>query len=669
MTSRILNITNATIDQLVFCHHQKFFILLVSVMLIITYNGSNNWLAAQESQFPQIFILMANNSSTEQFSQLQSFIETRAGQVTHLFPNRAMIAKIPNDTVQQLRSFSGVAELFTETVDLANVDRYGSEARQLVSVWNHIVAPPDQDTVMSQSVEEHFGEEEHAFIAPDLPPDGDSGEVSAASSVTPGYYQTSEYMAGSIAVGIVLVESNGATDASTENWDSSEKQTIFNEIVSAMNWWATLEPRANLSFVYDDHFTNPLPTNVEPINRSYSDQKYWIKDAMGALGYTSSSYFTQVRDYNNDLRDTYQTDWAFTIFVVDSSNDSDNRFSDGYFAYAYLGGPFMVMTYGNNGYGPYHMDAVAAHEMGHIFHALDQYAGAYQSCDRKSGYLDVSNQNSQYGNCTSNTGSIMRGQVSPFYSKLVDSYAAGQIGWRDSDNDNIFDPLDTNLPVTINSFTQTGNTVTVAGGANITPYPSPRRTSVTINKLTDVKYRFSEGPWQSASASDGGFNSTNEDYHFSANITTPGLHTLQVAATDSAGNMSGTYATKSVAILDPIDGGLNTEIDPSSGQINVTNLAFVQGKAYHMQGGQVANVEYRINGGSWQSATASDGAFDSDYEEFRVGPQVAEFEPGTYTVEARAIDREGYVEVNSAHREVQVNEAIHLFVPLITLRQ
>lgn len=666
MTSRTLNIINTTIDQFVFCHPRKFFVLLASIILIITYSGSNNLLASQERPFPQTFILMANDSGVEQFNQLQSFIEARAGQVTHLFPYRAMIVKMPSDTIQQLRSVSGVAELFTEAVDLAKIDRYGSEAHQLVSVWNHIVAPSDQGTVMSQSIENHFGEEEHAFIAPDLPPDGGSG-LAAASSVTPDYYQTSEYMAGSIAVGIVLVESNGATDPSTENWDSGEKQTIFNEIVSAMNWWATLEPRANLSFVYDDHFTSPLPTNVEPINRSYTDQKYWIKDTMGALGYTSSSYFTRVRDYNNDLRDTYQTDWAFTIFVVDSSNDSDNRFSDGYFAYAYLGGPFMVMTYGNNGYGSYHMDAVAAHEMGHIFHALDQYAGARQSCDRKSGYLDISNQNSQYGNCALNAGSIMRGQVSPFYTNLIDSYAAGQIGWRDSDNDNIFDPLDTDLPITIDSFSQTGNTITVAGAANIIPYPSPRRTSVTINKLTDVKYRFNDGGWQSSSAGDGKFNSTSETYHFSTNITTPGLHTLQVAATDSAGNMSGAYATKSVAILDPIDGGLNTEIAPSSGQISVTSLALVQGKAYHMQGGQVANVEYKINGGAWQSASALDGAFDSSYEEFRIGQPVVE--PGTYVVEARAIDSQGHVEVNSAHREVQVKEAIQLFVPLITLHQ
>jgi hypothetical protein len=261
----------------------------------------------------------------------------------------------------------------------------------------------------------------------------------------PAITKPASLMAGSVAVGIILVESDGTVDPSTENWTDDEKQRVFSEIVGALHWWAELEPRANLSFVYDDHFTQPLATGVEPISRPYLHQQYWIADTMGALGYGAYSYFSRVRDYNNHLRQIFDTDWAFTIFVVNSFADSDNRFSDGYFAYAYLGGPFMVMTYGNDSYGPSNMDAVAAHEMGHIFLALDQYYNATQPCDRRAGYLDVPNQNSQYGPCASNETSIMRGQIYPFYARSIDSYAAGQLGWRDSDGDNVLDPLDVNL--------------------------------------------------------------------------------------------------------------------------------------------------------------------------------------------------------------------------------
>lgn len=619
---------------------------------------------AQNPASSQAFVLLSSDNA-QVMAPAQAAIQTGGGQIIHAFPNQALIINIADDTLEQLAHLPGVAGAFTQPVELAQMDIYGPKARQLAEVWNNLVAPQSPPAeVNALAAAGHPDDHNDTFLASDLPA-ADGLGVAAASSVTPGYYQTSDYMAGSVAVGIVLVESNGVTDPSTENWTESEKQLVFSEIVAALNWWAQLEPRANLSFVYDDHFSTPLPTNVEPITRPYYHQQYWIADAMAALGYTASSYFTRVRDYNNALRTAYQTDWAFTIFVVDSSADADNRFSDSYFAYAYLGGPFTVMTYGNNGYGPYNMDAVAAHEIGHIFFALDQYYSAYQNCTRRSGYLNVENQNSQYGGCASNVASIMRGQTSPYWANAIDTYAAGQIGWRDSDTDNILDPLDTSLPVTISSQSQNGNSVTINGTANIIPYPSPSHTNVTINTLTNIQYRFNAGPWQPAIADDGAFNSTAEDYHFTSNSLSPGLHALQVAAFDSAGNVSAQYATATIAVLDPTDGGLNTELNPPGGARSVSQLSDISGVAYHMQGNIVTRVEYRLDNGPWQLAAAQDGAFDSDYETFTVPLDLPE--PGTYWLEARAIDNTGYVEVNFTGQQLEVtNNSIYTtLLPII----
>ena len=89
---------------------------------------------------------------------------------------------------------------------------------------------------------------------------------------------------------------------------------------------------------------------------------------MNGLGYTSGSYLDQVAALNQYEMSQQSTDWAFTIFVVDSLNDLDGKFSDNvWFAYSYLGGPFLVMTYDNNGYGISDMDYACAHETGHIF--------------------------------------------------------------------------------------------------------------------------------------------------------------------------------------------------------------------------------------------------------------------------------------------------------------
>ncbi len=609
---------------------------------------------------PAFILLTAQASTQPEIAQIQALIKAKGGQETHIFPHQALVANIPAHTIQLLTALPSVAAVFTQPVELAHMDIYGPKARNFANVWNNLIAPKSAPTTMDLAATEHPADHNDAFVAPDLP---DKIGIASNSSITPGYYQTSEFMTGSVAVGIVLVESNGSTDPSTEDWTDDEKQLVFSEIVAALNWWTEREPRAKLSFVYDDHFSTPLPTSVEPITRPYAHQQYWINDAMSALGYGTSSYFSRVRNYNNTLRETYQTDWAFTIFVVDSSVDSDNRFSDSFFAYAYLGGPFMVMTSGNNGYGAYNIDAVAAHEIGHIFYALDQYATAYRHCTNRSGYLNVENQNSQYGGCASNVTSIMRGQTNPYQSQSIDPYATGQIGWRDSDSDNILDPLDTELPISIDTISQNGNNITVSGTTNIVPYPSPSHTSVTINTLTGVQYRFNEGDWQQAVAEDGGFNSTVENYHFTAASLLPGRHTLAVAALDSAGNVSQGYATETITIFDPIDGGLNTEFNPWGGSIIANQSSTISGEAYHLQSGVVTGVEYRIDGGSWQSAKAQDGTFDSNYESFTVS--IDALEPGTYFIEAQATDGDGNVEVNGASQQFEITKPYTIVLPLV----
>lgn len=623
---------------------------------------------AQENPLlTQAFILLTPaHANASEIEQIQSVITENGGRVTHTFPYQAVIAQVSPHTIQQLLAMPAVINVFTQPVALSMMDTYGPGARRLATIWNNLIAP--QPAPVNLNSHSH-PEEEHndAMIAPDRPAQHELGAAGAAS-ITPGYYQTSEFMAGSVAVGVVLVESNGATDPSTENWTEDEKLLVFSEIVAALNWWADMEPRANLNFVYDDNFSTPLPTNVEPITRPYSHQQYWIADAMGALGYNASSYFTQVRDYNNNLRSLYNTNWAFTIFVVDSSNDTDNRFSDSFFAYAYLGGPFTVMTYGNNGYGPHNMDAVAAHEIGHIFYALDQYYSAYQSCTRRSGYLYVDNQNSQYGSCSTNVTSIMRGQVFPFSAHAIDTYAAGQLGWRDSDNDNILDPLDTGLPVSIETATEQDNQVTISGSANITPYPSPTFNSVTINTLTNVRYRINGGPWQAATAGDGAFDATSESYQFTTAPLAPGQHTLEVAAIDSAGNESDNYATQTITILDPVDGGLNTEFDPPHQSVAASGgSTTVSGVAYHMENGAIAQVEYRIDGSPWHNAAAHDGAFDSNNEPFSIIVDTQTLEPGTHVIEARATDTNGNVETNVAQHQIEVTDGpqYSVFIPIV----
>src|SRR3990170_5686241 len=62
----------------------------------------------------------------------------------------------------------------------------------------------------------------------------------------PGFYETSEFMIGRIAVGIIIPESNGPL----YNWTDAEIDESVAGIMDAMAWWASQEPDAGLEFAY-----------------------------------------------------------------------------------------------------------------------------------------------------------------------------------------------------------------------------------------------------------------------------------------------------------------------------------------------------------------------------------------------------------------------------------
>ncbi len=373
---------------------------------------------------------------------------------------------------------------------------------------------------------------EAAFGAPSVP------AFAANNSLTPGYYQTSEFMFGKVAVGLVTPQCNGAVDKCSETWTTAMLDQVTNQVTTGLNWW-TNKLGGRVSFVVDQQ--RQVATGYEPINHAQSDENLWIGDTMTHLGFTGSTYFEQVYAYNNWMRQKYNTDWAFTIFVANSLANGPGTFSNGYFAYSYVPGPFSVITYDNDGYSINNMGAVVAHETGHVFGALDQYAGANVACSATSGYLVLQNQNSQQ-NCSSNVDSIMRGGLVPYVNKLVDPYALGMVGYRVKNPESLPDPINTIPVVALNAVpvTVTRPSLTISGTAQDQPFASPNGAAITINYITAVKYRMDNGAWQNASPADGSpeFNRVSENFVFTLDLTA-GSHTVQVQATNRQNNLSG----------------------------------------------------------------------------------------------------------------------------------
>jgi hypothetical protein len=258
----------------------------------------------------------------------------------------------------------------------------------------------------------------------------------------------------------------------------------------------------------------------------------------------------------------------------------------------------------------------------------------------------------------------MRGQIYPYSARAIDPYAAGQVGWRDSDGDDILDPLDVELTVTLDKFLIDTSILTADGLVEIIPYPSPSRASVTISKLRSIQYRFDQSPWQQATADDGAFDETTESYSLTFPTPPPGLHTLEIVALDSLNNRSEPSTSRTFITPDPAGGGPNTRLYPPANGLTNQSLA-VTGVAYHTQlDGVIAAVKYRINGDPWQQVQAQDGSFDTNYEPFTLN--ISPVKTTAYLVEAFAIDSSGNIETQLASQIIQVTPPpTILFLPLI----
>jgi hypothetical protein len=369
-----------------------------------------------------------------------------------------------------------------------------------------------------------------AFLPPPPPPG-----LAASNSPAPDRYQPSAFMAGRVSVRVVFVESDGSGDPSTEDWTVEQIDAIQGKVADALDWWSDRLPHARLSFTMQTHI---VPSRYEPIRYQLRDEGQWIGDTLGRLGYIGTNYFEQAYNAANSLRQEQDADWATTLFVVNSAADHDGRFAGGYFAYAYIGGPFTVVTSDSGPYGTSGMTSAIAHELGHIFGALDQYASAGIACTQRSGYLSVPNSNSQLNNCGTRFVCVMLDPQGAYTAGAVDSSALGQIGYRDEDDDSIPDPLDTAPAMQIKIVQPSpGARPVITGRADDQPYESQTQRSTTINRVERIEYRVNQGEWLPLPAKDGAFDSVTEEIDTTAPLY-DGKYTLEIRAVNSVGATS-----------------------------------------------------------------------------------------------------------------------------------
>lgn len=288
-------------------------------------------------------------------------------------------------------------------------------------------------------------------IPPDkLPPGTGLGKRTGAPSEIGerNIWQNSELLIGTVLINVVFPES----EAGTEDWTTDEIMDALSGIARGVG-----ELQQNLHWVDLDFFYNyedymKVEISAEPIETYWTEHYFWIVETMEELGYVSDDTLLvdsgAVNKLNNETRQRFGTDWAFTVFVADQSYhynpsppypDPDCWAGSGVISYAYLGGPYLVLSYPacklGHGAG---FNRVFVHEMCHVFWALDEYYSAQMDCDAVSGYLAYPNRNTLFNKCQEVTLCIMMG-VSYGPTLPICKYTLGQMGLTDEDENSVPD--------------------------------------------------------------------------------------------------------------------------------------------------------------------------------------------------------------------------------------
>jgi hypothetical protein len=328
---------------------------------------------------------------------------------------------------------------------------------------------------------------------------------------------TGEFLLGDVLVTVVLMESNEQTSAindNSENWTAEAIGAVKQRVAEGLEWWrgtlANLTDKHRLDFQVDFTFADsPVSTSYEPIARQSSDFQFWIYDFLDSVGFNKSGNFsTDIRAFNHAQREANDSDWAFTIFVVNDQNDADGQFAPGGFsrAFAFSGGRFFVMPAGRPA-------STVAHETGHMFWAKDEYlgGGTYNSF---RGYYNTQNANAadnpepgfervasimDTGNCESGGGLL----CTAYQTHTSSPSSLEMVGWKDSDGDGVFDLLD--VPHTLSGsgyYDPINGNYHFSGSSSVGTLPnqntSGSQNDITLNVVSRAEYRIDSGTWQTA---------------------------------------------------------------------------------------------------------------------------------------------------------------------------
>ncbi|MDI6809540.1 MAG: FlgD immunoglobulin-like domain containing protein [Candidatus Eisenbacteria bacterium] len=401
-------------------------------------------------------VLLSTNDAQSQVA-LRDAAERAGGRVGLIFPPKVLIGWFSQEAEQSIVMIPGVRGLYRSYVEPSSLGSMDEATLQAVQFFNSAVS----GELERQLAGERRAQKGDPLMDDALPhPDvnyndyienlrgGFSGDIPRDLEEILGRMPlevqgNSDNMVGTVTVTIFFVESNGSIDPNTYTWTTTAQNEILNKAASGLAWWVSQAGSygKSLSFTIRNYPGSDVrcQTGYEPIIHPSTDAPLWVSQIMANFGYSSGSHISRVTAYNTWAKANYGTDWAYSAFVEYNPPPAADRFTNGYAAWAYLGGPYTNLLYRSFGWG---FDIVFPHETGHIFWACDEYYepgyGGCTSCGICS--HGVINGNCEY--CNPQSVPCMMKANSPYLCV----YTPGQIGWFTTPllqhfSHTIFDPL------------------------------------------------------------------------------------------------------------------------------------------------------------------------------------------------------------------------------------
>lgn len=327
-------------------------------------------------------LIILQNEEISITNLAREYVSNQGGKIAVISPPHVMMGWIPREIAPLLIGQYGIQTIAYQPLYPDEIGFKDPQTMAAVNFFNaYLTGKLEQEQISALEIK---GEPliNDAFEHPPLDYKEYLSSLPAGVEPSPG---NSDTMVGTVAVCLFFVESNGTIDADQYTWTTTDVNNTYNRAVNGLVWWANKASLEGYNLSFSVYYYPPTSTQMqqgyEPILHSSNDDYLWINAVMANLGYTSGSKFTRVTAFNTWLKSNYGTNWSFSVFICYNPSPASSTFTDGYFAYAYVGGPYTQLLFRNDGWGEANFGLVLTHETGHIFWACDEYYQAgYGGC-------------------------------------------------------------------------------------------------------------------------------------------------------------------------------------------------------------------------------------------------------------------------------------------------